>query len=45
MGGLHDMIVQSKLLAIAANQEVFSDPQNIRGIVRYVESGQFPWEE
>ncbi len=30
--------------ALATNIEVFSDPRNIEGIVRYVESGVFPWE-
>ncbi len=44
VNGLHELIVQCKSDAIAANQEVFSDPGNIRGIVRYVETGQFPWE-
>jgi polyketide biosynthesis enoyl-CoA hydratase PksH len=31
-------------VALAANAEVFSDPRNIDGIVRYVERGVFPWE-
>jgi polyketide biosynthesis enoyl-CoA hydratase PksH len=30
--------------AIAGNLEVFSDPANLAGIVRYVEKGIFPWE-
>lgn len=30
--------------AIAANIEVFSDPENLRKISRYVKTGQFPWE-
>jgi polyketide biosynthesis enoyl-CoA hydratase PksH len=30
--------------AVAGNQEVFSDPANLAGIVRYVERGIFPWE-
>lgn len=30
--------------ALATNAEVFSDPRNIEGIVRYVEHGVFPWE-
>lgn len=44
MNGLHELIIQCKSDAIAANQQVFSDPGNIKGIVRYVETGQFPWE-
>ncbi|MBJ9679655.1 enoyl-CoA hydratase/isomerase [Burkholderia gladioli] len=31
-------------LALAANREVFSDPTNLERIVRFVESGIFPWE-
>ncbi|MCP3780775.1 enoyl-CoA hydratase/isomerase [Paenibacillus sp. SEL1] len=34
---------QCKPLALASNQEVFSDSQNLKGIFRYVETGQFPW--
>jgi len=30
--------------AVAANVEVFSDPDNLRGITRYVREGVFPWE-
>jgi polyketide biosynthesis enoyl-CoA hydratase PksH len=30
--------------AIAANIEVFSDPENLRKISRYVKTGEFPWE-
>jgi len=34
-----------KSLAIAANHEVFSDPNNLKGIYRYVEEGVFPWQD
>jgi polyketide biosynthesis enoyl-CoA hydratase PksH len=34
-----------KALAVAANLEVFSDPENQKDIARYVETGQFPWEK
>ncbi|HWU86875.1 MAG TPA: enoyl-CoA hydratase/isomerase [Kofleriaceae bacterium] len=34
-----------KSLAVAANLEVFSDPDNLSALARYVESGQFPWEK
>ena len=43
-GKLQDLIVQSRTEAIDANRAVFSDPVNVKGIVRYVETGQFPWE-
>lgn len=35
---------QAKDIAIAANQLVLSDPENIEGIVRYQSEGIFPWE-
>ncbi len=35
----------SREKAIATNKEVFSDRENLAKIVRYVETGQFPWEE
>ncbi|HEJ3362317.1 TPA: enoyl-CoA hydratase/isomerase [Pseudomonas aeruginosa] len=31
--------------ALAANRQVFSDPQNLSNIVRYVETGALPWEQ
>ena len=34
-----------KSLAVAANHEVFSDPDNLKGIYRYVEEGVFPWQD
>lgn len=34
-----------KSLAVAANHEVFSDPDNLKGIFRYVEEGLFPWQD
>jgi len=45
MNGLYDSLLRSKSSAIAANQDMFSDPQNIQGILRFVEKGQFPWEK
>ncbi len=45
MNGLNEWLLQCKSLAVAANQEVFSDPLNIENIFRYVEKGQFPWED
>ncbi|MCP4285433.1 MAG: enoyl-CoA hydratase/isomerase [Gammaproteobacteria bacterium] len=45
MNGLHDSLLHSKSLAVAANKEIFSEPRTLQGIFRYVETGQFPWEE
>lgn len=41
---LNDSLANSRALAVAGNIEVFSDPKNIAGIVRYVEEGVFPWD-
>jgi polyketide biosynthesis enoyl-CoA hydratase PksH len=44
---MHDLtgvLQQARPLALAANREVFSDPDNLKGIVRFVEKGKFPWE-
>lgn len=45
MSELHDSLLRSKSLAIAANQEVFSDPHNLEKISRFIEKGQYPWED
>lgn len=45
MNGLYNSLFQSKSSALAANQEVFSDPRNLEWIFRYVEKGQFPWKD
>jgi polyketide biosynthesis enoyl-CoA hydratase PksH len=45
MNKLNKSLVQSKETAIKANLEVFTDSNNIEGIVKYVETGQFPWEK
>jgi polyketide biosynthesis enoyl-CoA hydratase PksH len=45
MSGFNDSLIQSKVMSIAANQEVFSDPRNLENIFRYVEKGEFPWED
>ena len=44
MNELNASLLQSKSPAIAANREIFSDPRNLERIFRYVETGQFPWE-
>jgi polyketide biosynthesis enoyl-CoA hydratase PksH len=42
---LYDSLSRSKSLAIAANQEVFSEPHNLKKISRFIEKGKFPWED
>ena len=44
MHDLADILRHAKPLALAANREVFSDPDNLKGIFRFVEQGKFPWE-
>lgn len=44
MHALTDLVQQARPLALAANREMFSDPDTLRGIVRFVEKGKFPWE-
>lgn len=44
MTKLNESLILSKAAAVAANEEVFSDHANIEKIVRYVETGKFPWE-
>jgi len=41
---LDDILLASRDKAVVANQEVFSDEENLRKIARYVNTGQFPWE-
>jgi polyketide biosynthesis enoyl-CoA hydratase PksH len=44
MSGLSSALSEQKPRAVAANREVFSDPENLAAITRYVERGVFPWE-
>jgi len=44
MNTLHGSMMEHKALAVAGNQRVFSDPQNLASIARYVTTGVFPWE-
>jgi polyketide biosynthesis enoyl-CoA hydratase PksH len=44
---MHDLdraLQHAKPVALAANREVFSDPENLKGILRFVEQGKLPWE-
>jgi polyketide biosynthesis enoyl-CoA hydratase PksH len=45
MCGLNDLLLTAKSPALAANREIFSDPRNLEGICRFVETGQFPWDK
>jgi len=45
VNGLTTSLRELKVPAVAANLEVFSDADNLEGIVRYVEHGVFPWEK
>jgi polyketide biosynthesis enoyl-CoA hydratase PksH len=44
MGVWGEDLVEARARAVAANVEVFSDPDNLAKISRYVTTGQFPWE-
>jgi len=44
INNLDEQLQQSKSKALAVNVEVFSDPDNLDKISRYVKTGQFPWE-
>lgn len=41
---LDDQLTAAKPAAIRANAQVFSDPENLQQIARYVKTGRFPWE-
>ena len=45
MNTLSDLLITSKPKALEANKMVFSDPDNLEKIARYVKTGKFPWEE
>jgi polyketide biosynthesis enoyl-CoA hydratase PksH len=41
---IQDAVQAARPLAVAANLAAFSDPVNVKGIIRYAESGLLPWE-
>lgn len=43
-GQLDDGLAAARPKALAANLEVFGDPDNLAKIARFVHSGKFPWE-
>lgn len=45
LGTLDNSLSASKLNAVVMNQEVFSDPDNLQAISRYVDTGLFPWDK
>ncbi|ODS24091.1 enoyl-CoA hydratase [Candidatus Endobugula sertula] len=42
---LDDSLLTAKPYALAANREVFTEPENLKKIARYVNCGKFPWED
>ncbi|WP_045825687.1 enoyl-CoA hydratase/isomerase [Teredinibacter turnerae] len=44
MNSINDDLQSNRSKAIAANEEIFSDPKNLEKIHRYVTTGKFPWE-
>ncbi|MBL4763634.1 MAG: enoyl-CoA hydratase/isomerase [Gammaproteobacteria bacterium] len=45
MHEFNPVLQQMKPVSLRANSEVFSDVDNIKLIIRYVETGQMPWEK
>lgn len=45
LNSLDNGLVSAKPKALAANEEVFSDADNLQKISRYVQTGKFPWEQ
>lgn len=45
MNDLSDFLEASKSKALEANKAIFSDPNNLEKISRYIQTGQFPWEK
>ena len=44
MNDLSGFLEESKLKALEANKAIFSNPNNLEKIARYVQTGKFPWE-
>jgi polyketide biosynthesis enoyl-CoA hydratase PksH len=44
LSALDTFLAASRMPAVAGNREVFSDPENLEKIARFVATGQFPWE-
>ncbi|MNK45059.1 putative polyketide biosynthesis enoyl-CoA hydratase PksH [compost metagenome] len=42
---LDDGLQSAKVQALNANKMMFSEPRNQEGIMRYVNTGKFPWED
>lgn len=45
MSDISGLSIESRKLALAANREIFSNPQNLEKIFRFIENGKYPWEE
>ncbi len=44
LNSLDDSLSRSQATAVAANRELFSNPDNLKKINRYTQTGLFPWE-
>jgi len=44
MKGMNETLSAARAAAVRANIEMFSDASTLENIVRYVQSGRFPWE-
>lgn len=44
MNEINGSLSMSKPLAIQANKEIFSAPENLENISRFVKTGKFPWD-
>ncbi|ETX03758.1 MAG: polyketide biosynthesis enoyl-CoA hydratase (plasmid) [Candidatus Entotheonella factor] len=44
MSSVATFLAASKTQAVQANKAMFSDPENLANLSRFVETGQFPWD-
>lgn len=42
---MFDTLDDSKAKAVAANKDMFTNPMVVKGILRYLETGKFPWKD
>jgi polyketide biosynthesis enoyl-CoA hydratase PksH len=41
---IHPSLLEAKPTALAANRAMFTDPQNVANIQKFVQTGRFPWD-
>lgn len=44
MSRFNAVLTESRSLAVQANRKMFSNPENLEAIRRYVDTGRFPWD-